>query len=186
MADTTIYEIPVGKSPVLGAKDAPVIITEFIDFQCPFCVREFPKIKEILKAYDGKVQVVFKHYPLMFHKKAQPMHAAVELALQEKGNDAFWTMHDLIMANPKKMEVSDLRGYAETVGLDMDRFDKVMLDAAAITKLLAKDRALAGKCKVRGTPTIMINGVKLTDRSINGYKTRVDNILSKTMSVAKK
>lgn len=177
-ADTKIYDIEVGKSPILGTKDAPITITEFTDLQCPYCIREYPKMKEMLKAYEGKVQVVFKHYPLSFHPKAKPAHAAIQLALQEKGNDVFWKMHDMIMAEPKKLEISDLRGYAQKLGLNLTNFDKTMTDKAAIDKLLEADKALARKCGVRGTPTIMINGLKLADRSIEGYKKRIDEILN--------
>ena len=186
--DTKIYDIAVGKSPVLGSKDAPVTITEFVDLQCPYCVREYAKVQEIVKAYDGKVKVVFKHYPLSFHVKAKPAHAAVELALQEKGNDAFWKMHDMIMAEPKKLEIADLRGYAVKLGLNLKNFDKTMADKAAIDKLLATDKDLAKKCGVRGTPTVMINGLKLADRSIEAYKKRIDEILNSKQGkpVAKK
>jgi len=176
-ADTKVYDVTIGSSPVLGAKDAAVTIVEFIDLQCPYCVREYPKIKDVLKAYNGKVRVVFKHKPLSFHKKAKPAHAAVELALREKGNDAFWKMHDMIMASPKKLDIVNLRGYAEKLGLDLKNFDKAMADTAEIDKLLAADTAEAKKCGVRGTPTIMINGLKLTDRSIEGYKKRIDELL---------
>ena len=89
--------------------------------------------------------------------KAKPAHAAVELALREKGDEGFWKMHDMIMAEPKKLEISDLRGYAEELGLDMDEFDKVTADKEAIDEMLADDKGLARKCKVRGTPTVMIN-----------------------------
>ena len=99
--DTTVYTIEIDDSPFLGAKEAKVTIVEFGDFQCPYCVREFPKIQQILKQYPDQVRFVFKHYPLRFHKKAPPAHAAAELARREKGSKAFWKMHDLIMANPK-------------------------------------------------------------------------------------
>lgn len=175
--DTTVYDVAVGSSPFLGAKDAAVTIVEFVDLQCPYCIREYPKLKEVLKAYPEKVQVVFKHKPLAFHAKAKPAHAAVELALQEKGSDAFWKMHDMIMAEPKKLDISDLRGYAEGVGLDLVKFDELMASKDKINELLKADMAEAKKCNVRGTPTVMINGLKLTDRSIEGYKKRIDELL---------
>jgi len=112
-SDTTIYEVPIGSSPFLGPKDAPVTIVEFTDLRCPFCAREFPKIQQILQEYPDQVRFVFKHYPLNIHKKAPTAHAAVELALQEKGPDAFGFMHDMIFENPKKLEFADLRGYAK-------------------------------------------------------------------------
>jgi len=60
--DTTIYDIALGSSPVWGRPDAPVSIVEFVDFQCPYCIREYPKLKAIMKAYPDEVKVVFKHF----------------------------------------------------------------------------------------------------------------------------
>jgi protein-disulfide isomerase len=177
--DTTIYDVNIGASPTLGPEDAPVTIIEFSDFECVYCVREFPKIKKMIEDYPGKIRVVFKHYPLKFHKKAKPAHAAAELAFREQGNDAFWQMHDMIFANPKNLEISDLRGYAESLDLDMEEFDKVMDDPIKINNMLQADYAEAKKCNVTGTPTVMINGLKLAgNRSLDNYKVRIDQILA--------
>jgi protein-disulfide isomerase len=180
--DTTVYTIDIGDSPVLGAKEAVVTIVEFGDFQCPYSIREYPKIKQILQQYPDQVFFVFKHYPLNFHKKAPPAHAAAELARQEKGPDAFWQMHDLIMANPKKLEIADLRGYAQSLDLDLEKFDAVMADAEKINELLKADLAEAKKCKVRATPTVLINGLKMTNRTVEGYQTRIQQILKKEVA----
>ncbi|MFZ9023683.1 MAG: thioredoxin domain-containing protein [Anaerohalosphaeraceae bacterium] len=177
--DTTVYDVNIGASPTLGPADAPVTIVEFSDFECIYCAREFPRIKKMLNDYPGKLRVVFKHYPLKFHKKAKPAHAAAELAFQEQGNNGFWQMHDMIFANPKDLEIATLRGYAETLGLDMKKFDEVINDPEKITNMLQPDYAEAKKCKVTGTPTVMINGLKLAgNRSIGNYKARIDRILA--------
>jgi protein-disulfide isomerase len=178
-ADTTIYDIAAGSSPVLGRGDAPVTIVEFADFQCPYCIREYPKLRAIMKAYPDEVKLVFKHFPLDIHKKAKPVHAAAELAHIQGGSELFWKMHDMIMAKPKKVDVSDLREYAKSLNLDLTKFDELMGDKNRINALLSTDLSEARKCKVRGTPTVLINGLKLTDRTINGYKARIDKILSK-------
>jgi protein-disulfide isomerase len=175
--DTTVYDIEVGSSPILGPKEAPVTIVEFADLQCPYCAREYPTLKEILKQYPGKVRLVFKHFPLGFHTKAKPAHAAVELALQKGGNDTFWKMHDMILADQKKLEIADLRVYAKNIGLDLDKFDKVTSDVNMMDELLKADKAMAIKCNVQATPTVLINGLKLTNRSIEGYKKRINDIL---------
>jgi len=177
--DTTIYKITIDDSPFLGAKEAAVTIVEFGDFQCPYCVREYPKIKEILQQYPDQVQFVFKHYPLRFHKKAPPAHAAAELARREQGPKAFWQMHDLILANPKKLEISDLRSYAQSLNLDLKQFDTVMADPDKINDLLKTDLAEAQKCNVRATPTVLINGLKMTNRTLQGYKARIGQNLKK-------
>jgi protein-disulfide isomerase len=177
--DTTVYDVNIGASPTLGPADAPVTIVEFSDFECIYCVREFPKIKQLLNDYPGKLRVVFKHYPLRFHKKAKPAHAAAELAFRQKGNEAFWQMHDTIFANPKALEIADLRGYAETLALDMEKFEEVMNDPTQINNMLQADYAEAKRCNVTGTPTVMINGLKLVgNRSIGNYKARIDPILA--------
>jgi protein-disulfide isomerase len=178
--DTTVYDVSVANSPILGPKDAPVTIVEFFDFQCPYCVREFPKLQKILDEYPDQVRLVFKHYPLSFHKKAPAVHAATELALRQRGVDAFWMMHQMIMDAPKELDIAQLREYAVGLELNMLAFDKTMASGATINELLKADKAEAGKCNVSGTPTILINGLKMTDRSIEGYKARIDGILAET------
>ena len=175
--DTTVYDVNTGSSPVLGKADAPVTITEWSDFQCPFCAREYPKLKEILAAYPDKVRIVFKHRPLGFHKQAKPAHAAAQLAMEQGGSELFWKMHDTILANPKALAIKDLRGYAEALNLDLAKFDEVMADPNKIDELIKTDLAEAAKCKVNATPTVMINGLKLSARSIETYKARIDGLL---------
>lgn len=178
-ADTTVYPVMEGNSPVLGSAAAPVMIVYFADLECPYCAREYPKLRQIQQEYPDKVCLVFKHYPLSFHKNAPYAHAACVLAQQKLGSAGFWQMQDLIMANPKKLAVADLRAYAEQLGLDLAAFDAVMADPQKITPLIMVDQPEAAKCKVNGTPTVLINGLKLEDRSPEGYKTRIDGILGK-------
>lgn len=144
--DTTIYTVNIGSSPTLGPKGAPITLVEFVDFQCPHSAREYPKIKKVLEDYPDKVRVVFKHYPLSFHKKAKPAHAATELARLEGGPESFWKMHDMIIANPKQLGITNLRGYAESLGLNLTKFDEVMADEEKMDELLKADISEARKC----------------------------------------
>ncbi len=176
--DTTVYDIDLTGAAIRGPKDAKVTIVEYVDFQCPYCAREAPVVKQIMDAYPNDVRFVFKHFPLGFHKKAKPAHAAAALALKDKGNDGFWQMHDLILANAKKIDLPDLRAHAETVGMDLAEFDAVMADPEKIDALLKADMDGAKKYGVKGTPTVFVNGVKLTPRGLDNYKARVTEILS--------
>jgi protein-disulfide isomerase len=175
--DTRVYRIRVGDSPTLGPDDAKVTITEFVCLQCPFCIREWTKLQQIMAEYPDDVKVVFKHFPLSYHKKARPVHAACALAHQEKGPEGFWRMHEMIIAAPKKLEVSDMRGHAEKLGLNMAEFDRMMASHAEIEELLAADKAEATKCGVRSTPSVFINGVRLKPRDLTDYRKRIDAIL---------
>jgi protein-disulfide isomerase len=176
--DTRIYEIPVGDSPVLGSKDAAVTIVEFSDFQCPYCVKEYAALKQIMDEYPGKVRLVFKHFPLGFHKQAPAVGAMMALAFRQKGNDTFWKLHEMIMAEPKRLDSAALKIYAQALGMDTAELDKVWADEKAMAELLKADKELAAKCNVGGTPTIFINGLKLADRSLDGYRGRINQILS--------
>ena len=178
--DTNVYDVKIGSSPILGKVEARVSIVAWIDFQCPFSAREYPKLKEILAAYPEQVRLVFKHKPLSFHKKAKPAHALAQMAMQQGGSELFWKMHDRLMAGASKLEISDLREHAGQLKLDLNIFDLVMGAPAQIDKLIEADLAEAKKCNINATPTIMINGLKLVDRSAEAYKARVDDLLKPT------
>ncbi len=70
--DTNVYKVPVGKSPVRGAKDAPVTIIEFSDFQCPYCRAVEDTLKQVRAKYGKDVRLVWKNDPLPFHPRAEP------------------------------------------------------------------------------------------------------------------
>src|SRR5262249_34749660 len=89
-------EIPIGDSPIMGSVKAPVTIVEFSDFQCPFCSKVVPTVKQIEQEFKGKVRVAFKQLPLPFHNNAQ-LAAEAALAAQEQGK--FWEMHDKMFAH---------------------------------------------------------------------------------------
>src|SRR5262249_8209085 len=91
-----VYTIDIGQSPIDGKKDAPVTIVEFSDFQCPFCARFWPPVKDVLKAYPDKVKLVIKNFPLSFHPNARP---AAKLALAANEQGKYYEMVDLLLQN---------------------------------------------------------------------------------------
>jgi protein-disulfide isomerase len=177
--DTNVYDVNIGSSPAQGPKDAPVTIVMFSDFQCPFCIREYPKIRKVMGMYKDKVKLVFKHFPLPFHEKAKPAHAAAQFVFEHKGFVAFWKMHDMIMLNPDKIDSSDIRGYVSDTDIALGDFDAVMDDENKMDKLLSADLAEAAKCNVSATPTVLINGLKMQGRESGDYQKRIDEILAK-------
>jgi protein-disulfide isomerase len=152
-----IYTMPVGSSPFKGPKDAKITVVMFQDFQCPFSNRSQPTVKQLMELYPDKVKVVFKNFPLNFHKQAE---IAAEAALAAGAQGKFWEMHDKIFANQKNISADILKGYAQELNLDMNKFNED-LDTHSYKKTIDEDMKLAKGAGVRGTPTFFINGKKL-------------------------
>lgn len=89
--------VDVGNAQTKGPKDAKITFVEYSDLQCPFCARVYPTINQLMKDYDGKVQLVFKHFPLIsIHPRAQKASEAAECA-RDQGK--FWEFHDALFEN---------------------------------------------------------------------------------------
>jgi protein-disulfide isomerase len=155
--DDKVYDVPVGDAPLKGPADAPVTIIAFSDFQCPFCGRVNPTLRQLEEEFPGKVRVAWKHYPLPFHTDAPLAHQA-SLAAHEQGK--FWEYHDKLFANQRALKREDLERYAQELGLNMDQF-RSALDSGKYKAKVDADMAEAAKVGVRGTPSFLINGKKL-------------------------
>ena len=168
---TEAYKIPQGNSYALGPKTAPVNVVVFSDFQCPFCSRVDPMLQEVVKDAElkGKVNVVFKHFPLSFHKDAMPASKAA-LAAGEQGK--FWEMSERLFANQKDLKPENFSKWAEEIGLNVARFEKdLKANDAKYEKDIQEDMKLGTTAaKVRGTPSIFVNGWELRQRSVDGVK----------------
>jgi protein-disulfide isomerase len=165
-----IQELPVNNSAVKGAENAPVTITLFDDFQCPYCARLTPTLDQVLAAYPQQVRIVYKHFPLSMHKFAR---AAATASIAARNQGKFWPLHDQLFANYNKLNDAMIRELAEGVGLDMARFDQDLANPA-LQQEIAADMQLGSKAGVRGTPAAYINGKQLKDRSFKGFKRAID------------
>jgi protein-disulfide isomerase len=170
-----VQNLPIGTSAVKGDANAPVTITVFDDFQCPYCARLVPTLDKVMAAYPKQVKMVFKHFPLSMHKFAQKA-AVASIAARNQGK--FWPLHDQLFANYSKLNDAKIRELAESVGLDMARFDKDMANPALLQEV-NNDMQLGVKAGVRGTPAVYINGRQLKDRSVKGFKQTIDAELRK-------
>lgn len=164
VGSTVPGEAPVDISedddPFKGDANAPVVIIEFSDFQCPYCGKFVAEtLPQIEKEYidTGKTKIVFRDYPLPFHSNAQKAAEATECA-DEQGK--FWEMHDIIFANQTAISVSDLKGYASRLGLNTGKFNSC-LDSGKYEEETKKDLADGQAVGVSGTPTFFINGKML-------------------------
>ncbi len=148
------YAIDTQGSPVLGNPDAKVAVVAFSDFQCPFCSRVAPTLKQIEREYSGDVRIVFKHLPLSMHPEAPAAHAAAEAAHRQ---GKFWEMHDLIFADQRNMSPERYVEYAQRIGLDVERF-KQDVESADVKRRIESDVAEAAGLGVMSTPAFFVNG----------------------------
>ena len=161
--------------PSRGPADAPIVIVEFADFQCPYCSRAAEVIEQVVAAYPGKVRFVFRHYPLSFHALAPGAAKASICADQQK---QFWAVHDLLFTGGS-IEPAALRNVAEGLKLDMKQFD-ACLTSAQTRKTLDVDLAEGQRLGVDGTPAFFINGVMLSGaRPASDFKKVIDAELLK-------
>ena len=171
-----VMQIDISGSPFKGKANAPVAIVEFSDFECPYCSKVGPIFDEILKRNPDTVKIVFKHFPLGFHKNAIPA-ALSSIAAQSQGK--FWEYHDLLFENQKQLSQEHLQQYARQLGLDMTTFNNA-LRAPSTRQQLAQDMQIARNIGVRGTPSLYINGRKIKDRSVAAIQQMIDQELAKT------
>tara|TARA_Y100000034_G_C6903071_1_gene418229 strand:+ start:528 stop:1424 length:897 start_codon:yes stop_codon:yes gene_type:complete len=172
-APAGVVEVSAADGNSLGPEDAENVVIEFSDFECPFCGLSFddargqarfgsdyeaavPRLKEL--AEQGKIRLVFRHFPLSFHPDAMPAAIASECAA-EQGN--FWAYHDKLFENQNALSLNDLKGYALTLGLDTAQFNDC-LDTERYKEKVQQDLSDGQSYGVSGTPAFFVNGQLLS------------------------
>jgi len=140
--------------PVKGNPRAPVTVVVFSDFQCPFCSRVEPTLRQVEQAYGAKVRIAWKHKPLPFHPNAVPAALAAEAA-REQGK--FWQMHDKMFAAQQELSPASYERWARELGLDLARF-KAAQSSEKLKARVQEDDQLASRLGIDGTPTMAVNG----------------------------
>jgi protein-disulfide isomerase len=156
-ADTiTDLAVPVDpeRDHVRSPDRAPVTFVEYGDFECPYCGRAEPVVRELLADY-GDLRYVWRHLPLTdVHPHAQLAAEAAEAAASQ---GKFWEMHDQLLDHQDALTAKDLIRYAREAGLDTERFTADLRQHAGQAKIAA-DVDSADLSGVSGTPTFFING----------------------------
>ena len=160
-ADNKVWDIPDGNSPIFGnTKDPKLTIVEFTEFQCPYCSRIAPVMKELNEKYPDKIKFVYKHFPLSFHNNAKAA-AAASIAAQNQGK--FWEFRYALAPHSRELSDSVYIAVATEIGLDIEKFKKDMVLDSAMEARIDADFQLGVKVGVQGTPNFYING-KRQDR----------------------
>jgi protein-disulfide isomerase len=140
--------------PARGEPSGSMVILLFSDFQCESCAKAEATLKQVRDAFPKDVQVIFKHNPTPDHADAPLAH---ELAIEAARQGKFWEMHDLLLHHQDALTPMDLMGYAEQLGLDVERFTGALQTQSGATRI-AEDVDSADLSGVSGTPTFFVNG----------------------------
>jgi protein-disulfide isomerase len=163
--------------PSLGSASAPVTLVEFSDFQCPFCQRVAPTLKQVQQAYGNKVRIIWKDFPLtQIHPQAFKAGEAAHCA-GDQGK--FWDYHDKLFGNQSALQLSDLKQYATDLGLDASAF-AMCLDSSKYGERVRDGVSQGSMLGVNSTPTIYINGRLLSGaQPFEAFKALIDEELAK-------
>lgn len=153
---TTVESFEITRaSHVRGEFNAPVTLVVFSDFECPFCARHYKTLKQLLNDYDGKVRLVYKHFPLDFHQNAQKAAEASECAAEQ---GKFWEYHDKLFDNlDTGYSIEKFKSWAKELGLSVDQFNRCLDSDKYRDKVIIDYREGVDK-GVTGTPTTFVNG----------------------------
>ncbi|HMK45341.1 MAG TPA: DsbA family protein [Methanocella sp.] len=149
---------PVGSQDHLqGSANSPAMLVEYGDYQCPFCGKAYPVVREVQRRLSDRLCFVFRNFPVtQVHPYAmQAAEAAEAAAAQGK----FWEMHDLLYEHQQDLGVESLKHYAADLGLNVDRFSRELEGHFHAAKV--RDEFMEGvRSGVNGTPAFYINGIR--------------------------
>jgi len=151
-----------GDFPALGPQNAPVTITVFSDFQCPYCARMAGVLrKEVLPAERASVRLVFRNFPLPMHPWARPAAEAAACA-REQGENNFWSLHDLLFQHQSEITAGNLQQKLLDYTKAFRNFDQARFKACVVGRKMAgkidNDVKFATQNAINSTPTLFING----------------------------
>lgn len=150
--------IATADDPYTGPQNAKVTVVEFADFECPYCQEAFPIVREMETLYKDKVKFIYRDFPVEYlHPEAPKAAEAAECAHEQ---NKFWQMHDKLFINQDKLQIPDLKNYAQQIGLDVNRFNNC-LDSGKYETEVSDDLQDGINAGVTGTPTWFVNGTKV-------------------------
>ncbi|OIO52769.1 hypothetical protein COY93_02670 [Candidatus Uhrbacteria bacterium CG_4_10_14_0_8_um_filter_58_22] len=139
---------------VVGPDNAEATVYIYTDFECPYCGRFHPSIKQLMDEYEGRIKVVFRHFPLSFHANARPAANAAECAAEQ---GKFWEFADGLFEDQTILGTDRYENLARSLKLNMSKFDDCVSSAKFDGKI-SDDLASGVTAGVQGTPGTIIVG----------------------------
>ena len=171
--ESPVFSISTTDQPSLGNADAPVTIVAFTDYQCPSCATMHPELERLVKESGDKVRLVTRDFPLNQHADAFKAAEAAEAA-REQGK--YWEYIHILLRNQSTLSVEKLKAFAGELALDRTRFDSA-LDSGKFVEAVQRDLEDGMKLGINGTPTIFVNGRRVSAKGYDELKASVDEAL---------
>jgi protein-disulfide isomerase len=159
-----VGSLEIEKSPSIGPTGAKVTIVEFSNFQCPYCLDSWTKLKALLQKYPKDIRYIFKHFPFQHEGKTFEL-SEMTAAAQEVSHEAFWLVHDFLFTsdgqNVAKLDRKAVQLKVEQLlrekNHDVKAFQTALESGRGKQRVL-EDMALGNKLRITGTPTKIVNG----------------------------
>lgn len=171
--ESPAFSIATDDQPVKGNPKAVVTIVEFTDFECPSCARQHPVLERIVSEFGDRLRLVVRDFPLSQHANARKAAEAAEAA-REQGK--YWEYAAVLFRNQSALGVDKLKQYATDLGLDRAKFD-ASLDSGKFAEKIQRDLVDGRKLGINGTPTLYINGKRVSDNSYESLKSAIESVL---------
>jgi len=166
---------------VKGNPNSTVTLIEYLDFECEACGAYYPLVKQLSEEYIDDILFVSRYFPLPGHRNSMTSALAIEAAGKQ---GKYWEMHDLLFEEQQNWgerpsaEPSIFEGYAERLGLDMERF-KQDVNSQEAKDRVEEDRNAGVNLGVNGTPSFFLNGEKIDNpRGYEAFKSLLENSLN--------
>lgn len=138
--------------PVVGNPNGDISIVEWYDYNCPYCRRIAPEVRQVVED-DGKVRLVLKDWPIL----GEVSKLSARLVLAAKYQDKFLPAHEALIGVASRLTEPRVRELIAGAGVDMDRLNKDLAsNAASINGVLARNNDQARAFEFRGTPSFIV------------------------------
>jgi protein-disulfide isomerase len=168
-----VFDIATEDQPTKGNQNASVTVVEFTDFQCPSCAQTHPVLERLMNEMGDRVKFVVRDFPLTQHANAFKAAEAAEAA-REQGK--YWDFVAILFRNQSALEPPKLKEYASAIGLDRAKFD-ASLDSGKFADHVRRDLLEGQRLGVNATPTLYVNGRRMSDRTYEALKAAIDAAL---------